>query len=347
MKELVFHIGIPKTGSSALQVFLARNATLLATKSVDYLQIGEFALGKQGQISSGNGALLARSIFPKNAQARTKNPDKHVSEFFHSLSRSPADIGIVSSEMFIDVTTESFVPLIKRIADLGVKSRVFYYVRSQTQFMSSAYIQQVKRHHYTKSPSDYIQSSYKHIHFLRYNTLYEKLSEIFGPSNVECRTYDAAVQARSGILHAFLNALPVNPEGLSFETNDVNTGLPAKQIAIMRALNNFSPRMNFSDVVVENAANTGAVESGQIHNILSDELISEINEFFFAENRQFATSYFKRPALFPPTTRFDAPETISIDELSNNDLIMFFGGLLVRYDDRIARLEAALSTVAR
>ena len=344
MKDLIFHIGIPKTGSSALQVFLAKNATLLTEKSVNYLQIGEFALGKQGQISSGNGALLARSIFPENAQARTADPDRHIKEFFDALNRSTANIAIISSEMFIDVSKEAFSRLLDRIAKTGVKSRVFYYVRSQTQFMSSAYIQQVKRHHYTKTPGEYIQSSYKHIPFLKYHSLYEKLCEIFGSENVVCRTYDAAIKARSGVFHSFLNAFSVDPEGLSLTTADVNTGIPAKQIAIMRALNQFTPRMRFSDAVVENAALTGSVESGQIHNILPEALISEINDFFDNENRKFARSYFKRQELFPPIPQFDEPETISVDDLNSTDLLMFFGGLLIRYDDRIARLEAALST---
>lgn len=65
MSTLWLHVGPPKTGTSALQVFFARNAAALRRQGVLY-PWGEAAL--DGAVTSGNGAWLAawEEGFPKS-----------------------------------------------------------------------------------------------------------------------------------------------------------------------------------------------------------------------------------------------------------------------------------------
>ena len=65
-RQLIIHIGLPKTGSTAAQTFFARNREALLSHSIDYLPIGEFHDGEIGRIASGNGAYLARSMLPRS-----------------------------------------------------------------------------------------------------------------------------------------------------------------------------------------------------------------------------------------------------------------------------------------
>src|SRR5574337_886262 len=98
MKEIILHLGMPKTGTSALQVFFARNHAALQECSIDYLQIGEFGLGLKGSISSGNGSHLARTLLPAAAPARIADGEHHEREFIAAVDKSISDVGLVSSE---------------------------------------------------------------------------------------------------------------------------------------------------------------------------------------------------------------------------------------------------------
>lgn len=343
MRELILHIGTPKTGSSAIQVFLARNRDALLAHSVDYLSIGEIALGTQGKISSGNGAYLSRCLLPPGAPARIANSKPHVEEFLDAIQNSKSEIGLISSELFVDADGQALVDFVSMLSKNDIIARCFYYIRSQVQFLSSAYVQQVKRHGCTELPADYVSRVYPHIQFLKHHTFFRQLCRVFGRHNVICRVYDIASGSPRGIFSAMLAALGIGSDGLEFTVRDVNTGMSNREIAIMLQLNHFHPRMKFSDMVVENALQAGTAASGQTHNFLPAHLADEIENYFATENGRLAQEYFNRTELFPPIMLADQPGEISIDTLTPQDMVAFLGGLLVRFDERIAALEHQLA----
>ena len=52
-KDLIFHIGLPKTGSTAIQAFLARNIEILDEHGISYPFITE-ETASAGRVSEGN-----------------------------------------------------------------------------------------------------------------------------------------------------------------------------------------------------------------------------------------------------------------------------------------------------
>jgi hypothetical protein len=343
LKEMFFHMGIPKTGSSALQVFLAKNRQALLGKNVDYLPIGEIALGVAGKVSSGNGAFLSRCVLPVGAPARIVNGERYILALFDAIRNSTADYGIISSELFVYADKQALASIIAELRSLGVVPRSFYFIRSQVQSLASIYMQQVKRHGCTEQPADYVRREYKHVRFLRHHSFYLKQLELFGQSGVICRIYEAAIAAQMGLFHAFLNALSIGADGLDFGVGDVNTSISSRDLSIMLLLNRFQPRMRFSDAVIENAAQFGTAASGQVHNFLPHDLVEEIERFFGVENANMAKEYFHCSELFADFPLVREHQSVSVNDLSTSDLIAFFGGLLVRYDDRLAALEARLA----
>jgi len=343
---MIFHIGSPKTGSSALQVFLAKNRKNLLKKNVDYLPIGEIRLGEAGKVSSGNGAFLSRSILPSGATASIHDGERYIQEFFEAVEGSDADIGIVSIELFFGADAEAFSDLNERLREMAITPRCFYFIRNQIQIVASGYMQLVKRHGCTEQPADYVAREYKRRKFLRYHSYYLTQCEAFGRQNVICRIYETAIEKENGLFHATLEALSITPEGLDFDTRDINTSMSTQDLCIMLLLNRFHPRMKFSDMVIENAVQFGSAASGQIHNFLPRSLVEEIYQYFAEENARMAKDCFDRAELFAPRASQSEQEQISIDSLSISDMVAFFGGLLVRYDERIAVLETRLGKLS-
>jgi hypothetical protein len=97
--------------------------------------------------------------------------------------------------------------------------------------------------------------------------------------------------------------------------------------------------MKFSDLVIDNAVQFGSASSGHMHNFLPHDLVEEIDRYYDEENTRLAMEYFNRNGLFPSHTSAAEHEQVSVDSLSTTDLIGFFGGLLVRYDERLSVLE--------
>jgi hypothetical protein len=346
MNTLLFHIGIPKTGSSAIQVFLARNRDALLLAGVDYLKIGEFSMGVAGRISSGNGAFLARCFLPAKAHAKIVNGEVHLAEALEAIKTSDAHTGLISSEMFVDTDHELMSGFLDMLRNQGIHPKVFYFIRAQDQFLMSSFVQQVKRHQFTGDPNAFALRAMKNIVHIRYDSYYRSMCKLFGPDNVVVRTFEGAQGTSDGLLHSILQVLSVNPTGLDFDTPDVNTAISGAELALMLALNKFKPRMRFSDMVVQNAQLGNASKSGMVHSLLNPEAISTIRAFFKDENRRLATSYFHRDELFPAMPEADVAPAAGVprlDDLKVSELINVLGALLVRIDERVAHLERAAS----
>lgn len=339
MQDLIFHIGVPKTGSSALQVFFARNHQVLLGRGIDYFRIGDFALGASGSISSGNGALVSRSLLPAGSPIGIGEPEPHLKALFAAIDASTSERGLVSSEIFADADLPALTRLVDRVRQKGITPRAFFFVRRQDQFLSSAYMQQVKRHQCTDFPEVHVRRLYRQVKYLRYGSFFRDMTAVFGAGNVTVRIYEEAMAAKAGLFLAFLRGFGIDPGGFDTEVKDINTSLTPRSLLMMLLLNKYKPRMNFSDFVVENEIASGAMQSGAQHALFSDTLSAEIEAFFHDENTALASEYFARPALFEPAERTGNTHSISRLSLSVEDAVGFLGGVLVRLDARLAAVE--------
>ncbi len=339
MKNLFIHIGLPKTGSSVLQVFLAKNAQKLLSHSYDYFRIGQFDAGYNGLIASGNGSQLSRCLLPNEHPSylgSAYSVDNRRSFLTHLRMNEVAN-GILSSELFVEADKEKMISLIDEIKALGISVKFIYFIRSQDQILSSMYIQQVKRHGCTAQPDVHIMNNYKRHSFLRYNSYYTYLCSLVGKENIHVNLYEKTIKEEN-IFRVFLRNLGIDDNSFTFDIAEVNTSLSSKELIIMLQLNRFLPRMNFSDLVVENSIVAGLSRSGTRHNFLKPEQIEIIKAFFNEENSLISKRLFEGIDIFSPSAVGELfcfkPEMIEI-----SDLISFFGGLLVGYDKRISKLE--------
>jgi hypothetical protein len=176
--------------------------------------------------------------------------------------------------------------------------------------------------------------------YLKYARFYKTHRAIFGSGNVIVCSYEQAIKG-SGLCHAFLRAIEAAETGLAFDDNDVNLALSPGQLAIMRELNKFRPHMRIADHLTENNGTAGITQSGSIHNILAPNTVLEIKAYFAAENAELAALCFGGENPFPDLPISDAP-IANLEEISPHEIIDVLGGLLVRYDERLAHLESQL-----
>ena len=342
MKTLVIHPGLPKTGTCALQVFLARNRAALRDKSVDYFPLGEFSSAAAGRISSGNAADLAKALMPPDHPDTAPNPATHFAALTRAIAASPCQTGLLSSEFLAGADPDRLRNWVTTLTAAGLTVKSVYFIRGQTQLLSSMYVQYVKRSLCRETPEAYVERTYRATPYLHHASFYKTHAAIFGAGNVTIRLYEDAL--KTGLIETFLDAAGICHRNLDTISPTINTGLSPAELAIMRELNKFRPHTRLSDALVQNARQAGTAAPGDIYSFLPADLTAELEDYFAPENAELAKLYFGREELFGPRALSNTP--IKIGDFSQTDLVNVLGGLLVRYDERLAHLESQVAAAS-
>lgn len=128
--QIILHIGTWKTGSSAIQLFLARNAGLLRKQGVFLPSIVQEELGH---------TLLFRAL-----KADGPEKDKLLEDLKRIGAQNPDARVIVSSEHFWPLATEEIARLAASLRQVTADIVVLAYLRPQDEMWASIYAQQAK-----------------------------------------------------------------------------------------------------------------------------------------------------------------------------------------------------------
>ena len=128
--QIILHIGTWKTGSSAIQQFLARNAQLLEKQDVFLPSIVQQELGH---------TLLFRTL-----QSSGADKQKLLEELGRIKRDRPDARVIVSSEHFWPLSSEEIASLAAALHDIADDVCVITYLRPQDEMWASIYAQQTK-----------------------------------------------------------------------------------------------------------------------------------------------------------------------------------------------------------
>ncbi len=135
-KKLFLHIGLGKTGTSALQYWLSLNHGNLKALGYCYADLVEEA--KTGAITSGNGVPL-RQAFIEGDDAEVRRLFDEV--YFEGCSRS-----IISSESFQRLSDDNLELMNQICTEQNIELKVIAFARSVYEHCYSVYLQRVKRH---------------------------------------------------------------------------------------------------------------------------------------------------------------------------------------------------------
>ena len=130
-KRVIFHVGPPKTGSSAIQQFLHQHRQQLMASGVLY---PAHSVDENG-ISSGN----AREICAPDPEGRLALDHQKLSNVLNAFENNPeAHILLLSSESFFRIMDD----IIQAVPD----AEIICFLRNPVEFQLSIYNQSVKRH---------------------------------------------------------------------------------------------------------------------------------------------------------------------------------------------------------
>ena len=338
MKTLYLHIGPFKTGTTALQVFFAKNQATLKAQGVSYLNLGLIDKARKGEITSGNGAFLARSILPDgHHMALPKTRKQETTKLLHALRDVTTNHALLSSEFLADIDYQQFANLRDFVKKAGFRIKVLMFAREQASYLESLYIQRVKRRLVMDGPKDYINAFFRDVEHLHYARFVAKIRDILGHDAVAIRPYP-----QPDIFATICQMMDISDAGLERPERSVNVSLTPEQVVIMRELNKFTPRQYISDVLVANEAIARTQKNTDKQTVLPPDFTAEIQAHFAEENKMLADEINDGDPLFSLSDAHyvdldNLKQAISLETISE-----MYGGLLVSMDKRLAAMEQNL-----
>jgi hypothetical protein len=140
MIRIILHIGHEKTGTSATQHLLAKNAAVLRKYGILYPHHPDNELARRGAITSGNVSLTQKEWFATQVIERVRKETEYESFVF-------------SNEVMLNRQDEFLSQVIGLKSDF--RFQLILAVREPLEVLSSTYIQGVKREGYFGSVEEY------------------------------------------------------------------------------------------------------------------------------------------------------------------------------------------------
>lgn len=295
MKKTVYiHIGMPKTGTSSIQVFLAKNVDGLKANDVCYPELENLRAAKEGRVTSGNMGYISRSLLPTfHADfPESSNSQELLSQLAESVNSSENSKVILSSEFLSVVPEKGLSELYKALSEHKV--RIIVYFRAQEKFIQSVYAQRVKRHEETESPDAFVEKRLKKDSILNYYKMLEQLSKVFGKSNIIVRVYEKEQLVNNNLLEDFLDAIGIKRNRLFNTEQKWANKTPGKNtIYLSRFINNKLPAYMSSRIIKHITAINIDRFMGR-KNIINHDLQQRIIDSFKDSNKSLAQEYLGR-----------------------------------------------------
>lgn len=181
MPRLFIHIGTPKTGSTAIQYFLAQNIEALDAQGVNFV--------RQGRKRDAHNLVLQA----RRAGELTKVTDKIADE----IRARPDDTHILTSEMYFGAG------LGRDLADalpddIREGARILVYLRRQDRFLEALYKQRVKTGRYSGDAWAFAQSKLGNGNYAR---ALAPWAEAFGQANIIVRPFERPHFPNGNVVH--------------------------------------------------------------------------------------------------------------------------------------------------
>jgi hypothetical protein len=258
--------------------------------------------------------------------------------FTKAVRESSAETLLLSSEAFAFASVDRWKKLVELCTGLGLDLHLIAGVRNQCDWLSSSYMQLVKRNHMTADPETYLRKEYRRMALLKYDSYFGRLaSEV--TNRISFLSYDLATKAND-LIPRFMSILGVNDlSRFSDVTTRLNLAPPPEEIAFLRQCNIHGSSANFSDVLAEAAPDSSPDQPVPPWTVVNPALASEITSYFEPSRASFLSAFNLEPTFFQaPCDNFIDLNKLKIDTAV---LVSIVARYLVAFEQRLNRAAAA------
>lgn len=342
MGKLYLHIGTPKTGTSAIQVFMAKNRNLLKKKGYSY---PDFGLKFEGIGANRNAHFLVQRYFDSKKKRDYKKEselqEKGFSLLLQNLDKYEnvviSDEGIWNGFEFMDNFWKN---LYTRVTEAGHEIKVIVYVRRQDTFIQSYWAQQVKETSQLSFKEYMEEKRYEKCH-LQYDVSLGKIAEVVGRENMIVRVYEKGQYygKNPSLISDFLHVIGLELTE-EYQSSDaiVNRSIDGKCLEIKRILNNMPEFKQKRGFIVDYMREVSQKESKSSDYSRAACFLPEQKEAFlnlFAKGNEIvAKEYLNKPSgvLFEEKDMDNGGEIV---EYTKEELVLTCGELLLAMEKQL------------
>lgn len=345
-RTLFVHIGLPKTGTSALQVFFARNAQSFYRKGLRYPGVSE-RVGVEEVISSGNGAKIAKSAF---LHEELDEQASGLSLLTRVLQASDRNV-LLSSEYFSLWEGERHLALRRYAAAYGYSVRILVYLRDQADIVVTHYFQNLKRRpgYVDIAGDNFLSFAHEYLDtqpYLDFSGLLGMLSGVYGADKVRVKGSKRSGLVGGNLLLDALDAVGIAAdESIDLNISKVNPTPTQHEMYIRAVMGMFLPSLSTSDsflrVISKIHAENPVFAQSDKNFFIDPAVVADIRSRFLESNTRVCEEWFGGRLYSELFDQKHYGEKVVFDNASVdiNSLISVFGGLLVEVLGRLEKLE--------
>lgn len=287
-KTLILHVGIDKTGSTALQRFFRDNESELAQRGLLYLKKGR------------GGSWNHHKIF---SQTNSDDYDSW-SDLVTELFEAPQHTGLISFEGFYHFKEDQLLRIARYLSDVDV--RVVIYLRRQSDMVRSGVAQRIKQgsNHLPLAAYDAEQLA---LIAQDYRPVLNRFSKVFGNENIVVRRYEHSRWPENSLFLDCLSAIGIKMTGSELTkafdilSYDPNPSLDVDAIHLFDCLDRLGVDPELRRIAVRYMLTK---MQGLATTFVSDLLSEQVDAKFHAANQEIARAWFGEEELFVEPSRF-------------------------------------------
>jgi hypothetical protein len=303
-KTLCLHVGMGKTGTSALQVAFVRNRKQLAANGILYPEHSSDTAALRGEVVSGNAMKLVKYLDPR-IPADIERQETFLAEFTRTIHNAPEPRVLFSSEFLYSANPDRFGSFCRHLMDEGIKVEVAVYVRDIAGHALSLYSQVVKRSLFPGTFMDFITPGEGIRYTPNLRGRIRRMLTLVGEESMHVMHYDSD---RDQLMESFMrNVFGIEElDEYDLTHGQVNRSLTDHEIELMRYMNGRLRDTSGAGVVSQVLISRPPLKDGKLS--MTEEHLSLLEEQFIPDVEWVNETFFESDLL---TVRGDTPVTDS------------------------------------